>query len=86
MADHDYLVSLSPVITVDGDDYQVVMDGHHSLRAAMLAGVTPTYKELTKQDADTINLICGDDVEDAFLMATHMGDDYYNVVTGKNIW
>ncbi len=86
MAEHDYIVSLSPVITVEGQDYQVVMDGHHSLRAAMLAGATPVYKEFTVQDADTINLICGDGVEGAFLMATHMGDDYYDPFTGITIW
>ncbi|HMA77799.1 MAG TPA: hypothetical protein VKP88_01510, partial [Candidatus Paceibacterota bacterium] len=48
----DYMVLLSPEFEVDGETYQVVIDGHHSLEAAKRDGVEPDYEIATSQDHD----------------------------------
>lgn len=42
----DYVVQVSPLfVTEAGERYRIVIDGHHSLAAAMMAGVPPTLVE-----------------------------------------
>ncbi len=81
----DYEVFVSPSFEVDGQIVRVVLDGHHSLAAALEAGEEPIFTEYDSTEHDAICLLEADDVE-GFLQATHMGDDYYNVETGKDIW
>jgi len=84
-ANEDYEVFVSPAFEVDGQTVRVVLDGHHSLAAALENGEEPTFTEYDSTDHDAICLLESGDVE-GFLQATHMGDDYYNVDTGKDVW
>ena len=81
----DFEVFVSPAFEFDGEVVRVVLDGHHSLAAAKLAGVAPVYVEYTATEHDAIALLEAGAYED-FLMATHLGDDYYNVETGMCVW
>lgn len=81
----DYTVTLSPAFEVEGVEYQVILDGHHSLAAAKLDGAEPEYIEATKQTADTVALIERGEIED-FLVATRIDSDYYDIKTGSDVW
>ncbi len=81
----DFEVLISPEFVVDGGTYCVVLDGHHSLAAAKQVGVEPTFITADCTDHDAVWLLMEEQVED-FLLVTHMGDQYYNIATGKNIW
>lgn len=85
LANRDVTVTLSPVFEVDGEQYQVVIDGHHRLEAARKLGVEPIYREATAQDCDRILLLERGEVE-AFLTDMWLDDDYYDVQTGSIVW
>lgn len=85
LADQDYVVTLSPAFAVDGIEYQVILDGHHSLAAAREAGVEPEYVEADKRTADTVALLERGEIED-FLAVTYIDSDYYVVATGESVW
>ena len=85
LASQDYTVTLSPAFAVDGIEYQVILDGHHSLEASRLAGVDPEYVEADKRTADTVALLERGEVEE-FLAATWIDSDYYVVATGESVW
>lgn len=80
----DFTVCVSPEFQIDGETFQVVLDGHHSLAAAREAGVTPDYVTATAQDHDAVSLI-SKNVE-LFLEVAHCGDNYYDVETGVDVW
>lgn len=84
IADQDFEVQLSPVFEIDGEEYQVVMDGHHSYHAAIEAGVEPTYYEQTVSENDRVALM--DQDINLFLEACYHEDDWYNIETGVTIW
>jgi hypothetical protein len=84
ITDQDFEVQLSPVFVIDGEEYQVVMDGHHSYHAAIEAGVEPVYYEQTASENDRINLL-NEDI-DLFLQACYHDDDWYDIETGVRIW
>lgn len=83
--DEDFVVTVSPVFIHDGLTLRVVLDGHHSLEAAKLAGVEPDFVEQNASQNDRIALLNKGQFDD-FLAATYMDSDYYDVVTGKTIW
>jgi hypothetical protein len=84
IATQDFTVQLSPVFTIDGEEYQVVMDGHHSYHAALEAGVEPTYYEQTASENDRIALL--DENVNLFLEACYHEDDWYDIKEGYTIW
>ena len=84
-ASSDFEVSLSPAFDLDGETYRVVLDGHHALAAAKLAGVEPTYAVLSAADHDAICLLDDGKVDD-FLEAIYMDSDYYDIATGRVAW
>ena len=77
----DFVVSVSPAMEFDGETYEVVLDGHHSLEAARQAGVSPVFVTMTTQDHDAIGLDFVD-----FLEVTRIDSDFYNIETGKDVW
>lgn len=83
LADCDYGVTLSPEFEFDGLRLRVVLDGHHSLAAARIAGVEPEYAEATRQTDDRIALL---DNPEAFLEAAWVDGDYYDVINGGDVW
>lgn len=78
----DYVVMLGKEIEIDGEVYQIIIDGHHSYEAAMLDGVNPVYVEATATDCDR-ELI--EDLDD-YLEAHWVDSPYYNIETGVEIW
>ena len=80
----DFTVLLSPVFVIDGQEYQAVMDGHHSYHAALEAGVEPNYIIQTAQENDKIALIKGN--IDEFLEAAWVDSNWYEIETGINIF
>jgi len=81
----DYEVTLSPEFELDGETYQVVLDGHHAYHAAITAGVEPEFVEADSSDNDTICLLNEGFIED-FLAANYMDADWYDIRTGRDIW
>ncbi len=84
IADRDFEVQLSPVFEVDGEKYQVIMDGHHSYHATKAAGVEPNYYIQTVTENDRIALL-DQDIE-FFLEACYIDSDWYDITTGVLIW
>lgn len=85
MAAEDFEVLVSPTFQYDDQAFRVVLDGHHSLAAAKEAGATPVFVVADSTDHDAIGLLENGEAED-FLSVVHLGDDYYNVETGMDIW
>ena len=83
IANNDYIVYLSPVFTVEEEDYQVIMDGHHSYHASIKSGNAPVFVVQSAQDNDRIALI---DNVDLFLEACYLDTDWYDVATGKRVF
>jgi hypothetical protein len=81
----DFDCSVSPVFVVDGVEYQILLDGHHSHAAAVRAGRPPVLVLATEQVNDRIALLRDGDI-DGFLAACHGGDNYYSVSTGQDVW
>jgi len=78
----DYIVQISPEFEVDGEKFRVILDGHHSLAAALEDEVDPEFVEQNSSDNDRIAILDRGDI-DEFLEAVGQGDDYRNRVTGK---
>lgn len=79
-AARDYEVSFVEV-EVDGEEFRVVVDGHHSHAAALADGVEPVWvrNDALQQEADRMGA-------EAFLTAHHEGDDYHDVATGYPVF
>lgn len=74
----DYTVTVSPEFEIDDTAYRVIIDGHHSLAAAVADGADPTYIEC---DDDRIALL--DTSIDDYLEANWVDDDWYDINTGR---
>lgn len=85
LAAQDFEVSVSPEFEYDGQAIRVVLDGHHSLAAAKLAGVEPDYTTADASQDDRVGLLKQGAIEQ-FLEATWMDGDYYNVDTKECVW
>lgn len=81
----DYAILVSPAFVVDGRTVRVLLDGHHSLAAALETGAEPDVTEADETAADTIGLLNSGDIE-GFLAACWMDGDYHYVVSGKSVW
>jgi hypothetical protein len=77
---HDYTVAHIN-ITVEGIDYRVIVDGHHSYAAAVAdaAEIDWQHERMSQADADALGAI-------DWLEAHQHDSDWYDVVTGINIW
>lgn len=85
IANEDFEVQISPAFEIDGVEYAVIQDGHHSYRAAIEAGVEPEFIIQTASDNDRIALLADGDIE-TFLEASYVDCSYYDVSTGAEIW
>ena len=76
----DYTVQTATV-DVEGIEYLVLIDGHHSLEAAKRDGVAVDFEECDRE-------IQRDASRDgnAFLIANQLDSDWYFVATGKDVW
>jgi hypothetical protein len=85
IAAEDFEVAVSPEFEIGGQTFRLVLDGHHSLAAAIEAGVEPEIVELTAREHDAIGWLENGDVE-TFLDATHMDGEYIYAVSGAVVW
>lgn len=81
-SDQDYVVTLSPAFEIDGTEYQVVLDGHHSYQAALLDGVDPEFEIATPQQCDKVTVI-KTSIDD-FLTLCWIDSDWYDIETGAD--
>jgi hypothetical protein len=70
-----------PVIPVGTDDLYVLVDGHHTRDAALELGLAVEYRVLMRGEHDLAALS-----GERLLRAAHMGDDYYDVETGCDVF
>ena len=70
----DFVVTLATI----SDDYQVVIDGHHSLEASKQAGVDPIFVESDYNYMAEVDCIGFDN----FLAAHFVDSAWYNIETG----
>lgn len=82
---NDFTITVSPKFEIDGTEYQVLMDGNHSLAAAKLAGVEPEIIVATAQTSDRICLLESGLIDD-FMQAEWIDSDWYDVDTGDTVW
>lgn len=79
----DYTVSVSPMFVIGGTPMQAVLDGHHSLAAAILDDADPDFVIATQQINDRVALI--DTSLADFLEGGRIDSDWYCVETGENV-
>lgn len=84
LAAGDFVVTLSPEFEIDGESYQTIIDGHHSLAAARIAGVSPEFATAGTEN-DNVILIDNGLVDD-FLKATYVDSDWYDIEDGVPVW
>lgn len=84
-AAQDYSIQVSPEFEIDGVSYRVLLDGHHSLAAALEDGAELDVEEMTARDHDAIGLLNNGNIED-FLAATHNGFEFIFAVSHKSVW
>ena len=78
----DYAVMVGREIEIDGVTCRIVIDGHHSLEAAMLDGVEPEYVYATLQDCDREGI----ENLDEYLGAHVVDSDYYYIDNGREVF
>lgn len=65
-----------------GRRYRMVVDGHHNLAAARLAGIEPTFKPAPDKYVRCLNRM-GPAEQQAFLINNLTDSDYYFIETGE---
>ena len=81
LANEDFIVYVTPVFVIDGEEYRVVTDGHHSFEAAKLAGVDPIFVEQSIRENDNIAIIESGQIE-LFMEHAYVDTDWYDIETG----
>lgn len=85
VASGDFEVQVSPEFEIGGETFRVILDGHHSLSAALEAGVEPVILEQDATENDRVALLDAGNVE-AFLEACWMDGEYQYAISGKAVW
>lgn len=83
-AARDYVVSYYD-ITVGGVEYRAIVDGHHSLSAAIADGVEPEFRRVDgsiRREFDHVVATIGSEG----WLAQHMDDAWHNPISGDEIW
>ena len=81
-AARDYTVTLGRIIDVYGVKCRVLIDGHHSLAAALADGVAPEYIIASVTDCDREGIIDLDD----YLLSHWIDSDWHYVATGELVF
>lgn len=76
-----FIVSVYPVV-LRGQQYTILMDGHHNYAAAKLAGVEPDFRPIGKKVMKIISSLSEHERE-AFFINNVTDSDYYYVETGE---
>lgn len=82
----DYVVNVTPEFEIEGVGMvRAIIDGHHSYAAAVEAGVSPVFVELTATENDRIALIESGNIAEYLEVAYH-DSTWYDVETGCDIF
>lgn len=81
----DYEVTVYP-IDIDGEQYLVVLDGHHALDAALLDGVPPRFREPSGPARAELDFILETNGPEEWLVIKYIDDDYYFIDSGRTVW
>ncbi|EAR9993270.1 ParB/RepB/Spo0J family partition protein [Salmonella enterica] len=76
-----FIVSVYPIV-LRGQQYTILMDGHHNYAAAKLAGIEPDYRPITKKVQRILCEMSGRERE-AFFINNVTDSNYYFVETGE---
>lgn len=83
--DRDFDVQVSPEFQHNGRPMRVILDGHHSLAAAIKAGVEPKFVEQTGEDDKKVYALGID--SKTFLRAADSGTGkFFNFITKGEVW
>jgi hypothetical protein len=78
----DYVVTIATITNADGNEYSLIVDGHHSHAAAIETGNAPVYVESDYNYQSEVDCIGFED----FLASKYIDSDYYDIETGVNVW
>jgi len=81
IAAEDYEVFITEPFELDGVEFAVLVDGNHSLKAAIQAGVEPTITVIDMQRYE----LAGVTAEEA-LERCWMDGEYRDAFTGEMVW
>ena len=84
--DADFDVFVSPAFIHEGQEYQVILDGHHSFAAAKLAGIEPNFIVQNVKENDTIGLLLDGNTSDFLEVNQDAGNEYRFAETNKAVW
>lgn len=73
-------------ISVNGTEYRVLVDGHHSYAAAKAAGVEPELDEVDGQIKAEFDGQVADLGAEGWLEAHYHDAPYYHLDTGVDVW
>ncbi|ECI7781566.1 ParB/RepB/Spo0J family partition protein [Salmonella enterica subsp. enterica] len=76
-----FIVSVYPIV-LRGQQYTILMDGHHNYAAAKLAGIEPDYRPITKKVQRILCEMSGRERE-AFFINNVTDSNHYFVETGE---
>ncbi|EBA1689701.1 ParB/RepB/Spo0J family partition protein, partial [Salmonella enterica] len=76
-----FIVSVYPIV-LRGQQYTILMDGHHNYAAAKLAGIEPDYRPITKKVQRILGEMSWRERE-AFFINNVTDSNYYFVETGE---
>ena len=82
----DFDVYVSPAFKVEGETYQIVMDGHHSYDAAVRSGADPVIIEQTASQNDKIGLLNAGKLDDFLLVCLVDRNSYVYLSTDREVW
>jgi len=68
-------------VEIEGKDYRIVVDGHHSIEAAKRAGKKVDWEYSEVMQNEYKNLEVSDIMEKLY-----MDSDWYDIKTGNNVW
>ena len=80
--DSDYVVMLATIADSDGNEYDLVVDGHHSYAAAIQSGNAPVYEYSDYNYQAEVDCLGFDD----FMASKWIDSEYYDIETGVNVW
>ena len=82
IAASDFVVMTATIIDDDGEEYAVIIDGHHSFEAAKQTGNEPVFEESDYNYQSEVEFIGFDD-----WMEQHWIDsEWYNIETDGLVW
>lgn len=73
-------------LTVNGVDYEVVINGHHALAAALADGVEPQYVAAPREIASGFDYVIELVGVETWLEQNFCDSSWYNPITGHDVW